>query len=291
MNCSAKVELFMLQVTVAAIMTFIFAGSVLATDAVSLQESEPATIYYTTSGAVPTEPRFPSPSVILSDAPSNELRKAAVKVFKEKMQDSRERDFLLQQGIFANQEEIDLAELGERFQLLHIGEVSADDTPYNPVTHMRSGYSRWLYLVRVDGRVKTVFWRDVGTKAASVGDSGLNIGVGYNDSARFARNLDSFISAWPASEGYRYRIVRTDIVIDRGPANSLSKLISVIEVWQHADLLGFFPLSAITVVPGEPWERTMYERFASGDLIESSQFIARIRASRQKERARSPQQR
>lgn len=264
--------------------------SALASDTIPLFASEPATIYYTTSGAEQTEPRFPSPRVILSDAPGNELRKDAEKAFKEKMKDTRERDYLLQQGIFANQEEIDRAVLGERFQLVKIGKVRFDDTSYNPVTNMSSGYKSWLYLVRVDGRAKTVFYRNMGLGTAAVGDSGSIVGVSFNDSARLARNLDGFMSTWPASEGYRYRIVRTDIVIDRKIPKSGSKLVSVIEVWQHADLLGFFPLSSLTVVPGEPFERIMYENFSRGDLIEPSQFIAKIRASIQKERARFPQQ-
>lgn len=54
MKQSAKVKEVLLLACLLAIVTLIFTGTALAADAISLQASEPATIYYTTSGADPS---------------------------------------------------------------------------------------------------------------------------------------------------------------------------------------------------------------------------------------------
>lgn len=206
-------------------------------------------------------------------APSDDIGEMAREAFDKYMKDSQNRENLLRSHDFENEEEMDKAELGEKFRYMEFkgNVIQKDDAPYDPGLHVEGRINNWIFLVRVNGKAKTVFSIDIFRNKIRGCYITSNISTNTDRSARLAHDLDSLLSVWPASAGYQYRIIGNN----EDPKTLHKGLSSLIELSRSAKILGFIPLTYINDVPEGS---TKGWTFTATNLLDPDRFLAEMRS-------------
>jgi hypothetical protein len=169
---------------------------------------------------------------------------------------------------YIKRSDLEKAEIGEGFRICFFSSMDLllnEETPFNPATSL-TPTGIWYFLVRVDGKPWTILNIQSKTKSSGIGATELHQNQFFSskDGVMIAKTLDRLLSAWPAAEGYQYRIVSG--LLD-------NRLKYAIELSQNGKVLGFFPLIYI----GYKEERVA-ESFTASDLVDPNLFLANARS-------------
>lgn len=213
-------------------------------------------------------------------APSDFARKAAIEALDAVLNDNNCREILLQEAGFESQEDIDKAELGEGFRIFELNtrKILDDDAPYDPKSHVKT-QNEWEFLILDAGRAKTLLGIGLHkNKLKGFSIIASQITFGMEGITRLAKALDGLPAAWPASAGYRYRIIidsENRMFMDKKEIAAHIGLRSIIELSQNGKVLGFIPLTYTTRTPDGSRKE---EIVTAGDLLDPNRFLSEIRA-------------
>lgn len=227
--------------------------------------------------------------------PSLDLSTAARDALNS-IKDPKNSDYqqMLEEQGYISQADIEKAELGEGFQVFHFltpFDILTGEDVYDPAIHVKPT-REWKFLVRIEGKAKTLLCLSY----AKFGNN-LSFGIGiplkkdwgsscYGPirSASIAKELDSLLSAWPASAGYQHRIVG-----NIGYLTPYWKLAQVIELSQNGKVLGFIPL---TFADGKtPVGVATAGNFTAANLLDPNLFLAKLKSEIKREKKQEEKQR
>lgn len=183
---------------------------------------------------------------------SDDIKKAGREGIKELLKD-RKHDKSFQNLGFDSQYNIDKAELGEGIQIftLNTRKLLDESAPLD-LQSLVIPTGEWDLLIRADGQANSLL------KVGFFDGKWKHVGIGASP---LAKELDSFLAAWPASEGNTYRYIRMPQVSS-----------DFIELSSKGKVLGIFPLSTLTRKPG----RAVGE-FKQSDLLDPQEVLTELR--------------
>lgn len=202
--------------------------------------------------------------------PSVDVEKMAREGFESDIKDIKSGKHPLELTGFDSLADVEKAELGEGFRIFALNpiKIMADDSPYDPKSHVTPWYL-WAYLIRVEGKAKTLLHifsrmdeREKLSEVVLIGSSPIS--NNETTTAWLAKELDGLLAAWPASAGYQHRIIMNIYVI---LPDGLS---SVVELSRNGKVLGFFPLTYI--------HNEIARSFTASDLLDPTRFLSGYRS-------------